>query len=207
MQGGSIVNLAWQQPIMMPSSPEAARNANPNLIRISPASATQEVEASASAESIVPEEGGFCALSLVFIYKSDQPNVQIIPANLWKIVRPIRYKPQWRSAPAGSYFRLTNLWRCGNSPVESGPSNERDSAGALIPIIFGTPLKQGKALIVTGESFSSGAKLLINGLAQKTAVESTSRLFCKKAGKKVRSGDRLRVRNPDGGLSPEVTYP
>lgn len=207
VQGGRIVSLAWQQPTMMPASAEVARNAAPVLTRVSPASTTQEADVEAEAASIAPEESGFCTLNLVLIYKSDQPDVQPIPANLWKIVSPDKVQTTMAAAPAGSFFRLVNLWRCGNMTVESEPSNERNSAGALVPFIVGTPVKQGKALIVTGESFSSGAKLLINGQQQKTAVESSSRLFCKKAGKKVRSGDRLRVLNPDGGLSPEIIYP
>jgi uncharacterized repeat protein (TIGR01451 family) len=204
VQGGSIVNLFWQQPSVAPSNADAARNAAPNLIRVNPANSIQEAEA--SADSIVPEDENGCTLVRVSIYKSDQPNVQITLANLWKVVAPDKVQAAMAAAPAGSYFRLTDVWKCGNSSVESGPSPERNSAGALIPFISGT-VKQSKALIIMGESFSSGAKLLINGVQQKTTVESSSRLFCKKAGKKVRSGDKLRVRNPDGGLSPETTYP
>ena len=210
VQGGSLVNLFWQQPAAAPTSADAARNAVPTLTRVSPATVAQEAEA--SAESIVPEDDNGCTLIRVNIYKSDQPNVQPSPANLWRSVAPDKLQATMAAAPAGSFFRLANIWQCGNSgsgggSIESGRSNEVNSAGAQIPFIIGTPTKQGKALIVTGENFNSGAKLLINGLQQKTSVEASTRLFCKKAGKKVRSGDRLQVRNSDGGLSPEVTFP
>jgi hypothetical protein len=213
VQGGRIVNLFWQQPSMAPANADAARNAVPNLNRVSPVFTTAEAEA--SAESIVPQEDNACTLVRVIIYKSDQPNVQATLANIWKIVAPDKVQATMAAAPAGSFFRLANVWNCNSggiensngSDVESGRSNERNSSGALIPFITGTPLKQGKALIVTGESFASGAKLLINGTPQKTTVESSTRLFCKKAGKKVRSGNRLQVQNADGGLSPEIIYP
>jgi uncharacterized repeat protein (TIGR01451 family) len=210
VQGGRIVNLFWQQPAAAPTSADAARNAMPILTRVSPATVAQEAEA--SVESITLEDDNGCTLIRVNIYKSDQPNVQPSPANLWRSVAPDKLQATMAAAPAGSFFRVANVWICGNSgsgggSIESGRSNEVNSAGAQIPFIIGTPAKQGKALIVTGENFNSGAKLLINGVQQKTSVEASTRLFCKKAGKKVRSGDRLQVRNSDGGLSPEVTFP
>jgi hypothetical protein len=71
-------------------------------------------------------------------------------------------------------------------------------------IISASP--SGKKLIITGENFDNNAKLLINGQAQKTTVESANRLVAKKAGKKVKAEDKLQVRNSDGTLSPEFIY-
>lgn len=67
----------------------------------------------------------------------------------------------------------------------------------------------GKKLIVSGEGFESGAKILLNGASQKSRNDDenpTTKLIGKKAGKKIRSGDKLQVQNPDGSLSPEFTY-
>jgi photosystem II stability/assembly factor-like uncharacterized protein len=74
------------------------------------------------------------------------------------------------------------------------------------PRIAISPYRSGKNLIVEGENFDSGAKILINGAQQKTSYESSTRVIGKKAGKKVKAGDKVQVRNSDGTLSNEVTY-
>jgi photosystem II stability/assembly factor-like uncharacterized protein len=69
--------------------------------------------------------------------------------------------------------------------------------------------KSGKKLFVEGEKFGAGAKVLLNGREQKTAndpANPATRLICKKAGKKIKSGDRLQVKNPDGALSAEFIF-
>ncbi|MEW6211782.1 MAG: hypothetical protein AB1631_25725, partial [Acidobacteriota bacterium] len=66
--------------------------------------------------------------------------------------------------------------------------------------------RNGKKLFVDGQMFDSGAKILLNGSQQKTRYESATRLIGKKAGKKIKPGDRVQVRNSDGSLSNEVTY-
>ena len=51
--------------------------------------------------------------------------------------------------------------------------------------------------------------ILINGEEQKTknyALDPQSTLIGKRAGKKVKAGDRVQVRNPDGTLSEEFTF-
>jgi hypothetical protein len=64
----------------------------------------------------------------------------------------------------------------------------------------------GKKLFVNGERFDNGAVILINSQSQKTKFDSSSKLIGKKAGKIVKLGDRLRVRNPDGIVSDEFIY-
>jgi uncharacterized delta-60 repeat protein len=67
----------------------------------------------------------------------------------------------------------------------------------------------GKRLIISGTGFEEDAKILINGKAQKTATDSqnpTTTLINKKAGRKIELGDKLRVMNSDGALSPEFTF-
>jgi hypothetical protein len=66
--------------------------------------------------------------------------------------------------------------------------------------------RSGKKLFVDGQMFDSGAKVLLNGAQQKTSYESSTRVIGKKAGKKIKSGDKVQVRNSDGTLSNEVTY-
>ena len=59
----------------------------------------------------------------------------------------------------------------------------------------------GKKLIVVGENFDPDAVILINGEEQKTRNDNQNpqtTLIGKKAGKKIKPGDRLQVRNPDG---------
>jgi hypothetical protein len=67
----------------------------------------------------------------------------------------------------------------------------------------------GKKLFVVGENFDQGAVILINGEQQKTANDAdnpNTRLIGKKSGKKVKAGDKLRVKNTDGMVSEEFTF-
>ena len=67
----------------------------------------------------------------------------------------------------------------------------------------------GKKLIVAGENFDPDAVILINGEEQKTRNDDQNpgtTLIGKKAGKKIKPGDRLQVRNPDGPLSEEFIF-
>ncbi len=88
-------------------------------------------------------------------------------------------------------------------------SAELYEPGATVaPKIFSATVK-GKKLFVAGENFDTGAVILLNGEMQKTRNDDqdlTTKLIGKKAGKKIRPGDRLQVRNPDGSLSEEFTF-
>jgi hypothetical protein len=67
----------------------------------------------------------------------------------------------------------------------------------------------GKKLIIAGENFDDGAVILINGESQKTRNDDQdpqTTLIGKKAGKKVKPGDRIQVRNPDGAISDEFIF-
>jgi hypothetical protein len=69
----------------------------------------------------------------------------------------------------------------------------------------------GKRLVVSGSGFDQGAKILVNGLQQKTANDDqnpTTTLIGKKAGKKIKRGQTamLQVRNSDGTLSNEFSF-
>lgn len=75
-----------------------------------------------------------------------------------------------------------------------------------MPRIIGAS-RSGKKLFVTGENFDTGAKIIVNEVEQKTSYNSSASLTGKKAGKTIRPGDRVRVRNSDGSFSPEHIYP
>jgi hypothetical protein len=70
--------------------------------------------------------------------------------------------------------------------------------------------RNGKQLIITGELFEGGAQLFINGEKQnKVSNDSQSpatTIVGRKAGKIVKPGDVLQVKNPDGLLSNQFTY-
>jgi Tol biopolymer transport system component len=67
----------------------------------------------------------------------------------------------------------------------------------------------GKKLFLFGENFDPGAVILLNGEKQITRNDSQNpknTLIGKKAGKVIKAGDRLQVRNPNGTLSEEFTF-
>ena len=80
-------------------------------------------------------------------------------------------------------------------------------AGAPVRIAGATV--SGKQLFVTGENFDPGAVILRNGEEQKTKNDPQNpqtAVIGRKAGKKLRPGDRLQVRNPNGSLSQEFIF-
>jgi hypothetical protein len=81
----------------------------------------------------------------------------------------------------------------------------------LIPIIKITSVSvSGKKLFLSGENFLVGAIILLNGEEEKTRNDNqnpSTMLIGKKAGKKIKAGDHVQVRNPDGTLSDEFTFP
>lgn len=80
--------------------------------------------------------------------------------------------------------------------------------GSVTPRIASLTVN-GKKLIVLGEGFDDGAVIVVNGNDQATTNDSTTptqRLIGKKAGKKIRPGDKVKVRNADGSESGEVEY-
>ena len=82
------------------------------------------------------------------------------------------------------------------------------TAAIAIPRIVSASV-QGKKLIVSGENFGPGAVILLNGEEQKTrddAQNPETIVIGKKAGKKIKTGDRLQVRNPDGIISREFIF-
>ena len=80
----------------------------------------------------------------------------------------------------------------------------------LIPILKITSASvYGKKMFLSGENFLVGAVILLNGEEEKTRNDDqnpSTKLIGKKAGKKIKAGDRVQVRNPDGTLSEEFIF-
>ena|SRR2546422_4668148 len=73
----------------------------------------------------------------------------------------------------------------------------------VIPRIISASVA-GKRLFVLGENFDPGAVILLNGEQQITkndAENPKTSLIGKKAGRKVKPGDKLQVRNPNDSIS------
>src|SRR5262249_22258195 len=78
------------------------------------------------------------------------------------------------------------------------------------PVITGASIS-GKMLFITGQGFSDEAKLLLDGVKQKTANDEQSpatTLIARKAGKLIERGQTvmLQVQNSDGALSNRFAF-
>jgi len=206
VQGGSQVLLSWNQPTLNPGGADAARSAIPGSLRVSPSSATTTTQS--LRRIVLPEDTGSCFLTRVNIYKADLPNVQAVANNLWKSVPPNQVQSTMAAAPAGSFYLLTNVWKCDDMEVESGVSNECSSSGTCTggPTITGACKGDGKQLVINGSGFVEGAKVFLNGAQEKTSFVSATQVIAKKAGKRAATGDTLMVRNPDGTQSAQASY-
>lgn len=107
------------------------------------------------------------------------------------------------SSAASGWVNATATNSAGNT---SEFSECRQVINASLPILT-IVAKQGKKLFVSGSNFEEGAKLLLNGEPQKTLFDSAILIIGKKAGKIVKSGDKIKVRNPEGIESAEITFP
>jgi N-acetylneuraminic acid mutarotase len=100
------------------------------------------------------------------------------------------------------------LVACGYGDAGQLTSAELFDSTTPVPRITGASVS-GKKLIVEGDNFDEGAKVLLNDQPQKTANETaTTVLRCKKAGKQIEPGAtvRLKVRNADGTESAEFSF-
>lgn len=82
----------------------------------------------------------------------------------------------------------------------------RYESGLQIPKITGVSVS-GKRLLISGEGFDARSSIVLNGNVEKTLFESPNVLIGTKSGHRVKSGDRIFVRNSIGLESPEFTYP
>ena len=80
---------------------------------------------------------------------------------------------------------------------------------AGVPVRISRAMVSGKKLFVFGENFDPGAVILLNGgeqITKQPAAGPQATLIGKKAGKLVKTGDKLQVRNPNGTLSEEFIF-
>jgi N-acetylneuraminic acid mutarotase len=100
----------------------------------------------------------------------------------------------------------------GNVLVVGGQSAELYHPEVLAPTaprIILASVGKGIKLFIAGENFHDGAVILLNGEEQKSKNDHQNpgtNLIGKKAGKKIKAGDLLQVRNPDGTLSEEFIF-
>ena len=197
VQGGAIVKLVWD------ARASTADNPTPAPANLRMQIASTEAEAPESRQAVAQEA---CTLISVRIYKSDQPNVQPIPSNLWQSVSPNLLQATLAAAPSGSFYVITNLWKCGEAPAESAASNETGvPAGPTI-----SSIKVGGKMKIRGSGFTEGAQVFVDGLSfvKSTRLSDSTQLVQKGAlidGTPI--GDigstkavLITVRNGNGGL-------
>jgi uncharacterized repeat protein (TIGR01451 family) len=150
--GGALVKLTWNQPAPTAANPTPA----PSGLGIQ-AAGPLEPASSASAQ-ISPMDS--CTLTGVNVYASGQPNVQPMPANLVSTLAADAIEATVPVPPSGSSYIVTNVWKCGTTPTESGTSNEVDiPAGPTI-----TALKVTGKLRILGSGFNGPVKVFVDGV-------------------------------------------
>jgi uncharacterized repeat protein (TIGR01451 family) len=195
--GGAVIRLVWDEPAPTAANPTPAPE-NLRVVLVAAAESALELD------RITPQDS--CTLTAVNIYKSDQPNVQTIPANLWETVPPNMLQATMAAAPAGSFYVITNLWNCGGTVIESGPSNQASvPAGPAI-----TKLKVTAKLKAIGTGFSGPVQVLVDGVEfKKKAVLQGSGIVIQKGtltdGTPINSigvtkSVLITIVNKDGGL-------
>jgi hypothetical protein len=68
---------------------------------------------------------------------------------------------------------------------------------------------EGRKLFVSGRNFDDGAVILLNGQEQRTRNDNqnpSTTLISKKAGRRIKPGDRVQVQDPNGTLSQEFNF-
>jgi beta-glucanase (GH16 family) len=78
---------------------------------------------------------------------------------------------------------------------------------AVVPVLISSAVINGKNLIVSGERFARGAVILMNEEPQTTKFASSEKLRGNKLARRIARGQTatIRVRNPDGSVSNEVS--
>jgi hypothetical protein len=112
------------------------------------------------------------------------------------------------NADGSNQTRLTNNPTAGSAGSRE-PSYEPCCWTPPVPARITSVSVLGKKLFVFGENFDPGAVILLNSEEQKTGNDEQNprtTLIGKKAGKKLKPGDKLQVRNPNGTLSAEFIF-
>jgi hypothetical protein len=108
---------------------------------------------------------------------------------------------------ASTNFPVANAFQQTNAGGDADLFIVKISSG---PTVTGAMIS-GKSLLVSGNGFDDGAKILIDGQAQKTRNDDQNpagALIGKKAGKTIERNQtvRLQVKNSDGSLSNELRF-
>jgi len=213
--GGAIIKLVWDQPPPTASNPTPA----PQNLRVelagSPsmpvADSARQSEACPGCRSqrIVTQDT--CTIIRINIYKSDTAPVMPIPANLWVAVPPTNLEATLATAPGGSFYVITNVWKCGDTIIESGVSNQASvPAGPTVANLKVTGKLKG-----LGSGFIDGVQVFVNGVGfVKQAVAADTTLVIQKGllmdGTAItdlgtNGAALITFRNPDGGLG-SITF-
>jgi len=153
---------------------------------------------------MVPQDA--CTLIGINVYKSGSTPVQPIPANLWVAVPPDNLQATLAAAPGGSFYVITNVWKCGDTIIESGVSNQASvPAGPMV-----TNLKVTGKLKGLGSGFADGVQVFVNGVGfVKQSVFGDSTLVIQKGPLTdgtaisdigIANSALVTFKNPDGGL-------
>ncbi len=204
VEGGGLLELFWEQPPSTSENPAPA----PVNVQVRP---TAGISTGSLSTGVVfaPGQTGSHTLVQINIYKSQQPQVQTSPANLWKSVPPGLLSAVMSTAPSGSHYVLTGIWESEGVRVESLPSNEVNvPAGPIIRSIeassklkvIGTGFMQGVEVFFDGIGFVKPAKVKKNNTkaVQKGALTDGRRIADALApGTEV----LISFRNGNGGIS------
>ena len=96
-----------------------------------------------------------------------------------------------------------------NIPLNSAELYEPSGIGSILSPTIISASVAGKKLIIVGENFDFGAVVVLNDEEQRTIndeLKPSESLIAKKAGRKIKSGDRVRVRNSNGKVSEELVF-
>ncbi len=166
VKGGGVVELKWEQP------PSTASNPTPAPINLQVGLVTATTDAPPDKTGFSPAEGDPCLLREFHIYKAEQLPVQIVSANLWKVVPPEQLNSSMATAPGGSFYVVTSVWDCDGNIVESGGSNQAGTpAGPDI-----TSVNISSKIKAKGGEFSGTVELFVDGVgfSKRTKVKSAT---------------------------------
>ncbi|MEK6322315.1 MAG: VCBS repeat-containing protein [Acidobacteriota bacterium] len=104
--------------------------------------------------------------------------------------------------------RSSGFVNCTATDASDNTSEASTCLAVMNPLRIVSACKgEGKQLVINGSGFVDGAKVYINGVVEKkTRFASSTQVIAFKAGKRTFTGDTLKVRNPDGSETQELTY-
>jgi uncharacterized repeat protein (TIGR01451 family) len=147
VENGSSALVAWEAPDANGTEPLPP----PQRLVVTPGAAPG-FSLDMGAKARAPEVLGYN------VYRSNQPNVAVIPGNLLTSVPPSQTSTNGSVAPGGTFFVVTAVYENG----ESGPSNE---GSADVPSATLTKVKVGSTKIsAKGTGFSDAVTVLLDGI-------------------------------------------